>query len=117
MHYGHGLRRRAAYSNVPELVRADRRDHPLRLGGRGVEESQRVIGRHARHPPARATGTGDDRNQTTTLTIRPGTTMTFLGSPVTCSATVASAAARTVASSASAATSTRPRTLPFTCTG
>src|SRR5438105_13613708 len=60
---------------------------------------------------------GYDTSQTTTLTIRPGTTITLRGSPVRCSATAASAAARTESSVASAATSTRPRTLPFTCTG
>ena len=56
--------------------------------------------------------------QTTTLTSRPATTITLRGSrPASTSATDSSAAARTASSGVSGATSTRPRTLPFTCTG
>jgi len=57
-------------------------------------------------------------DQTTTLTRRPLTTITFFGvRPASTSATSASAASRTESSVVSGATSTRPRTLPFTCTG
>jgi hypothetical protein len=44
--------------------------------------------------------------------------MTFFGArPASASATDSSAIARTESSVVSGATSTRPRTLPFTCTG
>ncbi|SCL23570.1 hypothetical protein GA0074694_3685 [Micromonospora inyonensis] len=56
--------------------------------------------------------------QATTDTIRPLTTMTLRGSlPASEAATTSRAAARTASSDASAGTSTRPRTLPLTCTG
>jgi uncharacterized membrane protein YdjX (TVP38/TMEM64 family) len=104
--------------------RGERRRRIRRADGRGAPRSTHVHGCVA-IPAGEATLSVKawpahpvDPGQTTTLTIRPGTTMTLRGSrPASCSDTASSAARRTSSSGASAGTSMRPRTLPPTCTG
>src|SRR5690606_21931303 len=105
--------RRQEVATPGQRVAAGRRD---KAGNAGQASGQQV-------PACRPRATsraGHRASFTTTLTSRPFATITFTTSlPSVCALTFASAraASRMAASSASAGTVTRPRTLPLTWTG